>query len=107
VEFRAKVMANVDVVNFAVDGSDATTDDDANCTGTFDAPTAPAGQVCIYLIGTAGAENLEGSSAAVSAIPSTYAFVIRWNEAADVGDLYVWRRGHTPPDRHRCRQPLT
>ncbi|WP_232679027.1 hypothetical protein [Nocardioides sp. R-C-SC26] len=36
-------------VNFAPDGFPATIDDDPTCTGTFDAPTAPAGKVCLYL----------------------------------------------------------
>jgi hypothetical protein len=35
-------------VNFAVDASTVTTDDDATCTGTAAAPTAPAGKVCLY-----------------------------------------------------------
>jgi hypothetical protein len=35
-------------VNFAPDGSASTTDDDASCTGTLAAPTAPPGKVCIY-----------------------------------------------------------
>jgi hypothetical protein len=38
-------------VNFAAGGADA----DASCSGTATAPTAPAGKVCLYLTGGAGA----------------------------------------------------
>ena len=38
-----------ETVNFAPDGSDRTGDDDATCTGTPKAPTAPPGKVCLYL----------------------------------------------------------
>lgn len=35
-------------VNFAPDSYAATTDDDSTCTGSYAAPTAPPGKVCIY-----------------------------------------------------------
>lgn len=37
-------------INFAPDDSSTTTDDDATCTGTYEAPAAPPGKVCIYVV---------------------------------------------------------
>lgn len=45
----APVALTNPTVNFAADASAATIDDDASCVGTYAAPTAPAGQVCVYL----------------------------------------------------------
>lgn len=38
--------------NFAPDGSPLTSDDDPSCTGTYNAPTAPAGKLCAYYSGS-------------------------------------------------------
>jgi hypothetical protein len=46
---KARTALSDGTVNFAPDNAGfATNDDDATCTGTFAAPTAPAGKVCIY-----------------------------------------------------------
>ncbi len=45
---KAPVALTSANVNFATDANAATIDDDATCTGTAAAPTAPAGKVCIY-----------------------------------------------------------
>ena len=42
---RAPVALSNENVNFASQGQDS----DAACTGTFTAPTAPPGKVCVYL----------------------------------------------------------
>jgi hypothetical protein len=47
-------------VDFAADGSTATIDDDADCAGSYTEPTAPAGQVCLYLGSYAGLANIGG-----------------------------------------------
>lgn len=47
-------------VNFAADSSTATTDDDAACTGSYEAPTAPAGKVCLYLGSFTGLSSIAG-----------------------------------------------
>ena len=44
-----KILRNTDV-NFKADPP-YTADDDAACTGTWQAPTAPPGKVCLYLRG--------------------------------------------------------
>jgi hypothetical protein len=46
---RAPLDLADETVNFAPDSSDRTGDDDATCTGTPKAPTAPPGKVCLYL----------------------------------------------------------
>jgi hypothetical protein len=45
-------------VNFAPDA--VTNDEDASCTGTATAPSAPAGKVCVYIISSS---NVDGAAA--------------------------------------------
>lgn len=45
-------------VNFAPDPG--ASDDDATCTGTSSAPTAPAGKVCLYLLSSSNAVTAQG-----------------------------------------------
>ena len=49
------------MINFASDSWDDTIDDDATCTGTKLAPTAPPGKVCIYRHGNNFADNVSGN----------------------------------------------
>jgi hypothetical protein len=53
-------LANT-TVNFAVDGF-TTADDDATCTGTVNAPTAPAGKVCIYASSLGNTATMSGTA---------------------------------------------
>lgn len=71
-------------VNFAADASALTTDDDASCTGSSAAPTAPAGKVCVYVFGSLGVSGLN----AVAPFGVQGAFVVRWAPAS-MGDQYV------------------
>lgn len=48
----ARAPAAMTSENFASDGVGVTSDDDAACTGTYDAPTAPAGKLCAYYAGS-------------------------------------------------------
>ena len=48
-------------VNFAPDLTPETIDDDATCTGTAAAPTAPLGKVCVYRYSTTRADNITGN----------------------------------------------
>jgi len=46
--FPARAPAALTSANFRTDASGVTTDDDATCTGTYNAPSAPAGKLCGY-----------------------------------------------------------
>ncbi len=48
-------------INFAP--SAVASDDDATCTGTAAAPTAPSGKVCIYVVGATNLDNATGYAA--------------------------------------------
>ena len=63
VTLPAKAPADLTTVNvnFAPDGAAATNDDDATCTGTLAAPTAPPGKVCIYRNNSGNLNSINGS----------------------------------------------
>jgi len=74
-------------INFAPDGVAATSDDDATCTGTVAAPTAPSGKVCIYWVGSAGVDNVDGRRNYVNARDGFYVSAL---SAGTVGqDMYL------------------
>lgn len=85
-----------DEVNINVDGwTDAggqaaptTTDTNAGCTGTPAAPTAPAGEVCIYVAGADRAFNIEGYSVLPGTGASPYGFKLKW-DASQEGDTFI------------------
>lgn len=56
----APTALTADTTNFAPDGRNETADDDAACTGSVDAPTAPPGKVCMYGYGTLNWARVEG-----------------------------------------------
>ncbi len=68
-------------VNFAADASSATTDDDATCTGTTAAPTAPSGRVCIYLISSTG---ITGAVGTIPEFLTDHAFLVSMQGKAAV-----------------------
>jgi hypothetical protein len=65
-----------------------TTDTNPGCTGTPAAPTAPAGEVCIYVAGADHAFNLEGYSVLPGTGASPFGFKLKW-DASQEGDTFV------------------
>jgi hypothetical protein len=88
--------AVVSEVNFASDASASTTDDDASCTGSLSAPTAPAGKVCLYLHSTASDSiNIEGYS---SSVGNNQSFLVAWQDTGANDDAFVAARwAYTAP----------
>ena len=86
---KAPVGLTAGNINFAPDSNAVTTDDDAACTGTIAAPTAPAGKFCIYLYSTSGVTTLQGTQA--NFLP-TQAVYMAWNvpSAANVSIAATW-----------------
>jgi hypothetical protein len=96
---RAPVGLASALVNFAPDTH--AEDDDATCTGTVSAPTAPAGKVCIYVDGQAYADNAtgDGLAAAASAFGDR-AFVVNFqanNPTAGQSVVLSFAWGYTAP----------
>ena len=75
------VAVNVDGQQQKAGQSPATSSDagDAACTGTPEAPTAPAGKVCIYVSGADNAINVQGVSVLFGTGASPYGFKIVWD----------------------------
>jgi hypothetical protein len=65
-----------------------TTDTDAGCDGTPEAPTAAPGEVCIYVSGADPAFNLNGYSVLFGTEGSPYGFKLKW-DASEAGDTFV------------------
>ena len=65
-----------------------TTDGPGPCTGTAAHPSAPPGDVCIYVLGSDNAVNLAGYSIAPGSGGSRFGFKLLW-DAAHNGDTYV------------------
>jgi hypothetical protein len=86
---QTPVALTATTVNFAPDTSPVTTDDDATCTGTRQAPTAPAGKVCIYLNNTAS--DGSGMTARPTLDGDRSSFTISWNDSAAASpDVFVY-----------------
>jgi hypothetical protein len=65
-----------------------TSDGNAGCTGTLATPTAPRGDVCIYVAGGDNAENLSGYSVRPGTGASRYGFKLKWDAAVN-GDTFI------------------
>ena len=65
-----------------------TSDGPGPCTGTINNPTAPPGDVCIYVTGSDNAVNLAGDSVAFGTGGSKFGFKLLWDSAHN-GDSYV------------------
>lgn len=65
-----------------------TTDTNAGCTGTPAAPTAPAGEVCVYVAGADHAFNVQGFSVLPGTGASPYGFKLKW-DASQEGDTFI------------------
>jgi hypothetical protein len=80
-------------VNFAVsDPVDNVLDEVDTCAGTVAAPTAPSGQVCIYLNGSGGIDSApaNGLSGEALLLP-TRSFQVSWVESGVANeDEYVY-----------------
>jgi Collagen triple helix repeat (20 copies) len=63
-------------------------DDKLECGGTPEEPTAPAGEVCIYVSGADHAFNLAGYSVLFGTGASKYGFKLKW-DASQAGDTFV------------------
>jgi hypothetical protein len=85
------------VVNFAAHADVA--DDDAACTGTAAAPTAPAGKVCIYLGSHSGIDGAQGWSAEQTGFNDRAFLVQVLANGAPGNDLYFrFSWAYTAPD---------
>jgi len=73
-------------INFAADSDPVTTENDVLCTGTQDAPTAPAGLVCLYLVDALGVKDLLGLS--LNSQLTDRGFRVGWS-ADGTSDMYV------------------
>jgi Collagen triple helix repeat (20 copies) len=65
-----------------------TDDDNPECDGTPEDPTAPPGMVCIYVSGADHAFNLAGYSVLFGTGASKYGFKLKW-DASQAGDTFV------------------
>jgi hypothetical protein len=73
---RAPVALSNATVNFATDATSQTTDDDAACTGSNSAPTAPPGKVCIY---PGALDNINNLSGVAHVSGGEYSFRVVWS----------------------------
>jgi len=89
VKFPAKAPSAISSsqVNFSVDSSAATIDDDAACTGSPAAPTAPSGIVCLYLQSSLRVDSLDGQH---NFFFNSDGFFVDFDSAGGVGDMYVY-----------------
>lgn len=65
-----------------------TTDGPGPCTGTRAIPTAPRGDVCIYVTGGDNAANLAGYSIVAGTGGSRFGFKLKW-DAVHNGDTFI------------------
>lgn len=86
-------------VNFAPDAYSETVDDDPSCTGTYLAPTAPAGKICVYLEGGAGITNAQAVGWAQPQDRARGQFYVQWydNVAAGAGATLWGNWAYTAP----------
>lgn len=87
---RAPVALTSATVNFASDASASTVDDDATCTGTTTAPTAPAGKVCIYLTNAGNASGMAGLANASLPTRGFYISLLPISTGADTFVYATW-----------------
>jgi hypothetical protein len=88
VNFPAKAPAAPSGLGFGNDAFAATATDPA-CTGTYAAPTAPAGHVCVYMDGLSGLSG-PGVNTWSDVAQRPYAFYVRFTQTAPNTDFYYW-----------------
>ncbi len=87
---RAHATLTDENVNFRTDntGIYADEDDINTCDGSSNVPTAPAGQVCVYMASrTADTSNIRASE--VYNRPNDQSFAVRWSDSNSSSDVYV------------------
>ncbi len=82
----APVALTNTTVNFSPDIYAGTTDDDAACTGSAGAPTAPPGKVCVYMDAT---DNDTAGAIGAAATPARTGFIIAWTDDGANADVYI------------------
>ncbi len=89
---RAHTALTNGMVNFRTDGLPAFSNDDIaaddGCVGSANAPMAPAGEVCIYLVQSAS-DTIQIKGDAPFGKATDQGFAIRWNDTASVNDVYL------------------
>jgi len=85
---RAPVDLTSGNVNFAP--SVLASDDDATCTGTAAAPTAPAGKVCLYVGQSNGVDGLQGWNSELTGFHDRGFKVQGFGNGAQGTDEYLW-----------------
>jgi hypothetical protein len=84
-------LANEDI-NFEVmtDGNGQFLDEDATCTGTVSAPTAPSGKVCIYVNSTGGVTRSSTAGQSSVFLGARHGFVVTISPETTPGaDMYL------------------
>ena len=90
VPFPAKANGVPTSANFSADGNGATTDDDASCTGSAIAPTAPAGKVCLYL-SSINANSKNANGGVIGLLSNTgFVFTTQTVGAGPVDVFFTW-----------------
>lgn len=85
---RAHAKLTDQLVNFRTNNDPMFNDDTNSCAGSANVPSAPPGQVCLYLVSTAtDTTNLRGSSVYNNA--NDQSFAVRWSDSAVSEDVYV------------------
>lgn len=98
VAFPMRVPVGVDssTVNFAPDGMAATTDDDPTCTGSYANPTAPAGKVCIYILGLDKISNVTGEGSLTPSLQGL-SFYVQFTPLPNSAIYGFWSWAYTAP----------
>lgn len=85
---RAHADLTDQMVNFRTGNNPIFNDDTNSCAGSASFPSAPPGQVCLYLIASAtDSTNIRGSSVYNNA--SDQSFAVRWSDSNSGSDVYV------------------
>jgi hypothetical protein len=88
INLPAKAPSAPTTYGFGVDDFSETAED-ATCTGSFDAPTAPAGQVCVYLDGLGGVTDVQVYPWDDPTV-ATHAFYLAFSEEATDTPYYYY-----------------
>ena len=84
---KAPVDLTNATVNFARPRYELADDEDAACTGTYSAPTAPSGKVCLYRFISEDVDHIDGRSSFMLADSGFYINFIETGIAGN--DLYL------------------
>ncbi len=76
-------------VDFAEDGNPITFDANPECTGTADAPTAPAGKLCLYLSSSSNVDMISGNMWSTAATRNLGLFYLYWTDDSLVASAHA------------------